>query len=168
MKPPARARLAEKPRRGREREAFHARSSPKGACKPEISALVGQGLPQHCRGFQRDHQFAGGAEAAQGHRAFHERPARRIRCIYAYFKQCLRRYQGKSRPCPGAGSARPAAQRVCNPDLLPGSEIAGIKEKAAGSERLVLSDPGVADRGMPAGVFQAHPKVRALQSTQGL
>ena len=52
--------------------------------------------------------------------------------------------------------------------LIPGSEIAGIKEKAAGSERLVLSDPGVANRGMPAGVFQAHPKVRALQSTQGL
>ena len=35
-------------------------------------------------------------------------------------------------------------------------------------QKLPESDPGVANRGMPAGVFQAHPKVRALQSTQRL
>ena len=29
-------------------------------------------------------------------------------------------------------------------------------------------DPGVADRGVPAGVFQAHPEICALQSAQGL
>ena len=54
-------------------------------------------IPVHAECVDRNNKFAGDNEPAQRHRAFYERPPRRVRSIYSDTQQLFRGYQGKGK-----------------------------------------------------------------------